>query len=518
MPTKKEKHYIIENSQLMAEWDWEKNNELGFDPQKLTYGMDKCKPWWICSKCGNSWQATPYHRASRGQNCPICRYKTMLDTRQKSIVKKRGSFGDNYPHLLLEWDTSKNPQINPYKIAAHSRQMVWWICPEGHEYQATIDARTGTNETGCPYCSNRKILLGYNDFATTHAQFLSEWNYERNGDVVPQSISFGYDKPLWWKCSKGHEYLSTISNRIKGSACPQCANETHSSFPEQALMYYITKCFPDAKNRYKINGKIEVDVFIPLLNLGIEYDGHYFHTSSSKQKEEKKDEILAQNNFVLIRIKDGIADCTYSEMLSNYKYVIYTSYDNRYAFLNSAINELFEILSGLSGKRIELDIDVMRDRDNILSLFYTQIKNNSIAHKHPELLLDWDFELNKLNPEFISCGVDKLAYWKCHVCGSSWKARISHRAKGVGCPYCSGRLPIEGINDLKTVDSDLAKEWNYERNGDITPEKVKPNSNKKVWWVCNQCRHEWQAVISARYRGNGCPNCAKVKRKDKNNE
>ena len=46
MAEKKEKRYVSDNAQLMAEWDWEKNNELNFDPRTLTLGNNK--------KCGGS--------------------------------------------------------------------------------------------------------------------------------------------------------------------------------------------------------------------------------------------------------------------------------------------------------------------------------------------------------------------------------------------------------------------------------------------------------------------------------
>ena len=82
-----------------------------------------------------------------------------------------------------------------------------------------------------------------------------------------------------------------------------------------------------------------------------------------------------------------------------------------------------------------------------------------------------------------------------------------NRAKGNGCPYCAGKKVLSGYNDLQTVNPTLAKEWNYEKNEGLTPAEVMPNSNKKVWWKC-QKGHEWQAVISNRNNGNGCPYCA----------
>jgi hypothetical protein len=56
----------------------------------------------------------------------------------------------------------------------------------------------------------------------------------------------------------------------------------------------------------------------------------------------------------------------------------------------------------------------------------------------------------------------------------------------------------------------LAKEWNFEKNDRLTPRDVSPNSGKKVWWKCSK-RHEWQAVVSNRNKGSGCPHCYKEK-------
>ena len=67
MAEKKEKQYVSDNAQLMAEWDWEKNTD--FDPAALMLGSDK-KVWWKCKK-GHEWQTTVSHR-SNGRRCPKC--------------------------------------------------------------------------------------------------------------------------------------------------------------------------------------------------------------------------------------------------------------------------------------------------------------------------------------------------------------------------------------------------------------------------------------------------------------
>ena len=123
------------------------------------------------------------------------------------------------------------------------------------------------------------------------------------------------------------------------------------------------------------------------------------------------------------------------------------------------------------------------------------------------LMAEWDWEKNNkrgLNPEKLSSFSHKKAFWVCKY-GHSWETRIAQRSKGYGCPYCSGRYAITGINDLETQFPQLAQEWDYERNK-ILPAQVKPKSSISVWWRCKK-GHSWPAVISARTRGNGCPFC-----------
>ena len=75
MADKKEKKYLIDNPTLMAEWNWEKNNELGLFPDKLTSGSSK-KAWWKCNVCAFEWQTKISHR-SNGTGCKNCLSKKL---------------------------------------------------------------------------------------------------------------------------------------------------------------------------------------------------------------------------------------------------------------------------------------------------------------------------------------------------------------------------------------------------------------------------------------------------------
>ena len=66
---------------------------------------------------------------------------------------------------------------------------------------------------------------------------------------------------------------------------------------------------------------------------------------------------------------------------------------------------------------------------------------------------------------------------------------------------------IKGVNDLKTLNPELAMEWDAEKNTDRNPEDVMPGSGIRVWWKCKE-GHSWDAIINTRaVRGNGCPYC-----------
>jgi len=63
------------------------------------------------------------------------------------------------PHLVKEWHPSKNGDLTPANFTHGTKNKVWWLCSEGHTYDAAIKNRTNKNApTGCPYCSGRSSL------------------------------------------------------------------------------------------------------------------------------------------------------------------------------------------------------------------------------------------------------------------------------------------------------------------------------------------------------------------------
>ena len=134
-------------------------------------------------------------------------------------------------------------------------------------------------------------------------------------------------------------------------------------------------------------------------------------------------------------------------------------------------------------------------------------KGKKYVSDNAQLIAEWNWERNTdVTPSQVTIGSHKKVWWKCNR-GHEWQATIKDRNNGRGCPYCAGKKILKGYNDLQTINPDLAKEWNYEKNDSLTPVDITPGSNKKVWWKC-QKGHEWQAAIKSRNNGIGCPFCA----------
>ena len=132
-------------------------------------------------------------------------------------------------------------------------------------------------------------------------------------------------------------------------------------------------------------------------------------------------------------------------------------------------------------------------------------KEYNLLALRPELAKQWHpIKNSNLTPDKVTPGSNKKVWWKCDK-GHDWQSSISHRNIGYGCPYCSGKRASKEYN-LSVIRPELAKQWHPVKNGDLTPDKVTPGSNKKIWWKCDK-GHDWKSAISHRNIGTGCPYC-----------
>lgn len=105
-----------------------------------------------------------------------------------------------------------------HELGVGSGRKVMWRCKLGHVWEATPNARS-TNGQGCPYCSGRRVLVGFNDLATTHPDVAARLvNFDD-----AHAVSAGSGRKLRWRCEYGHEWDAVVKAVVKGSGCPYCS-------------------------------------------------------------------------------------------------------------------------------------------------------------------------------------------------------------------------------------------------------------------------------------------------------
>jgi hypothetical protein len=129
-----------------------------------------------------------------------------------------------FPDIAKTWDFDRNP-CGPSEVAPASGRKYFWLCPAGHSFETQVSNRTiGRN---CPFCSGKKVLIGFNDLATRYPQLAAEWHPTLN-TCGPEDVTSGSGKKIWWICPDGHDYLAAVDGRTRNGTprgCPFCSGQ-----------------------------------------------------------------------------------------------------------------------------------------------------------------------------------------------------------------------------------------------------------------------------------------------------
>ena len=173
------------------------------------------KVWWRCPK-GHSWQASVASHVTSNAGCPFCA--------GQKVLSGFNDLASLHPQLAEQWDRKKNGALTPETVSAYSNRRVWWLCDKGHSFCAVIAHRVN-RESDCPYCTNRKVLPGFNDLETKEPVIASQWHPTLNGSLTPQQVTPGSSRRVWWLCENGHAWRAVVSSRTgkQRCGCPICA-------------------------------------------------------------------------------------------------------------------------------------------------------------------------------------------------------------------------------------------------------------------------------------------------------
>ena len=506
--------------------DYKKNNAECIDVFRLHLNSST-KINWKCKK-GHTFKEKVGVMYKRKNKCFYCTGR-MVWSGENDLQKL-------YPDIAKEFDVEKNG-ITPDKISPRDTNSYWWTCEKKHHsFYQSVEHRV-SRETVCPYCSGRKAISGENDLETLFHEIAKEWDYKKNEGVTPKEVPAFTYKSYWWICPKGHSYRKKVVDRTKFHKpidCPRCIKASSTSFPEQAIFFYAKKCFPDAINRYKepFENGMELDIYIPSFKIGIEYDGIAFHKSIDQHDRElRKYHACKQLGIKLIRIKESRKSWTdtadqifYVKKRMNdedMSLFLYSFFRSVFSFCEHTFNCSNSIDASLDKQYVSsTDFNITRDKPEILD--YLVDVDNSFGIQHPEQAKLWCNEANgSLTPFMFPSGSNYQATWKCPKCENTWRSPIVSIVKRnvKTCKSCSMKENGKRITKAKTIkygnlaerSNMLLRQWDTERNENLSPYEVPLNYTKDVAWKCDKCGHKWISSPASRVQSDGkianCPHC-----------
>lgn len=254
---------------LVSLW---KKHEGNPDPSTVLFSTQKIEVQWPCPN-GHFFPANPTH-IHRGRGCVYCN--------GSKILVGYNDLASKSPDSLLWWDYDKNDNT-PAEVRYGSKKIVWWKCPKGHKYDVSIDKFSAGRR--CPFCAGKR-----NDDSTnlpsSHSYLIREWDFTKNTQD-PYKISAGHDKQVWWTCETcSHEWKNYVYNRTnkkRPQGCPQCAKGRTSSLGEKQIFDFLNEHrASNILQHHSIysadNKRFELDLYIPAMNIAIEFNGVYYHS------------------------------------------------------------------------------------------------------------------------------------------------------------------------------------------------------------------------------------------------
>ena len=165
-----------------------------------------------------------------------------------------------------------------------------------------------------------------------------------------------------------------------------------SSIPEQYIGFYLHQVFGDEieyQKQFDWLGSHSLDIYIPSLQLAIEYDGEYYHRTKIST-DTQKTTWCRSHGIYLIHIQERKA----TQEKSRKRNVVSYYYDRNYTNIDIAIQDLCLLINKKYNTSIQIDVDLNRDNTEIISYVQSKYHKQTIAYVWPESKDYWLEEEN----------------------------------------------------------------------------------------------------------------------------
>lgn len=404
-------------------------------------------------------------------------------------------------------------------LKPNSQKKVWWQCNQGHEWLvAPCYRRRGER---CPKCAERQRRLTKStpkpgrSLADLSPDIAAEWHPTKNSSLTAADVNPGSRTKRWWRCRDcGHDFETSPDKRTRpGDGCPKCRYKRLSRTkatpkPGESL----AEKDPDLEAEWHptLNRPLTPFDVRPRGRASVWWQCRLGHVWKAKvapravgvgcpecstigvsERQVRLEFELAaaglpvvhQHPPILVRgrrpIKADIA-------MPSLRLVV--EYDGSYYHARKARADRSQTAALESA-----GWTVLRVREQPLAvlggheIFVTPAEPiKSVAVKTLRALAETGYPAKNL-AKYIR---DPNEWARQQASEALYK----YRAKSLANEF-----------------PEIAKEFDPEKNGGVTPDKIHPGSNTKFCWTCPDCGHEWRSMVWIRTAGHGCPRCARYR-------
>lgn len=295
------------------------------------------------------------------------------------------------------------------------------------------------------------LRQGENDLETTNPDFLSEWDFDANfedGGLISANISTYLSRKVHWICPKGHHYMMSPADKMRGCGCNICRNlkvlkgynDLESQKSEVMLDWNWKKnnqegIYPDeivyGSNKrvwwkcHICGGEWQASIISRSNGRGCPYCSGNHVTVGVNDLETKFPNIAKEWDYSKNDLKPSEVSSASSKKVwftcsKGHSYLARIS-DRTYKYSGCPVCAGLTLISGI---------------------------NDFASNNKGELLNEWDYKRNAklgIDPENVSKKSKTKVWWTCKN-GHHWMASISNRVSlHSSCPYCSKHISREQV-------------------------------------------------------------------------
>lgn len=414
---------------VAALWDTVGNGGVGADSVSIMSGLSA---WWKCPD-GHMWERSVKDQCVLGV-CPECdpgRLELVEEAKRAGVTAPPvgKSLAETDPDVAAWWCDDLNGALKATMVNARLSRSVWWECPRGHRWSASV-LRQARNGCACQECYSE---LTREASVAVQAPSAAQWwdaglNAVRGMDV--ESVPASSKRTAWWRCERGHLFDAPVSDMVARRVCPVCTGggSLDVARPDIAELWDYRRNSGVSVSSVNENSGREVWWICP--------EGHEVYQS------------------VRSVCRAGCSECARVKRVE-------AVLDGRVCVFENSVEHLRGDVSALwhpnrNGEVLARDVEP----DSPLMVWWkcpeghewresvAQCVNRGgcarcahsasgrLSEEYPDLAAEWVDDLNVKKAWQVKSNSKLQAVWRCHTCGETFRESVKRRVHGVGCPNC----------------------------------------------------------------------------------